>query len=83
MAAAVEALLAAAPDPESSRAFLNRIRSESPLAFERVAKSPMALRCAVSLPSYSRFLLESVRPRLIEMAQRLGGEPNGAQQTAR
>jgi [glutamine synthetase] adenylyltransferase / [glutamine synthetase]-adenylyl-L-tyrosine phosphorylase len=61
MAAAVEALLAAAPDPESSRAFLNRIRSESPLAFERVAKSPMALRCAVSLPSYSRFLLESVR----------------------
>ena len=53
-------LLEGAPDPTRSRACLDRLRSESPAQFERVANSPAALRCAVSLFSYSHFLSDSV-----------------------
>jgi glutamate-ammonia-ligase adenylyltransferase len=60
IAARIELLLATAPDPESSRVFLERMRAEAPSAFDRIASSPAALRCAVSLSSCSRFLSDSV-----------------------
>ena len=53
-------LTALAPDPESVRHFLGRLRLDSPLAYQRLVTTPAALRCAVSLFSYSRFLSESV-----------------------
>jgi glutamate-ammonia-ligase adenylyltransferase len=51
---------AAAPDPESARYFLGRLRQDSPAAYKRIEAMPGALRCAVGLFSYSRFLSESV-----------------------
>jgi glutamate-ammonia-ligase adenylyltransferase len=56
----VELLLQGVPDPARSRACLEHLRAEAPAQFERVATSPAALRCAVSLFSYSRFLSDSV-----------------------
>src|ERR1019366_6173519 len=52
--------LTLAPDPESVRHFLGRLRQDSPSAYQRLMTTPAALRCAVSLFSYSRFLSESV-----------------------
>ena len=52
--------LTLAPDPESVRHFLGRLRQDSPSAYQRLVTTPAALRCAVSLFSYSRFLSESV-----------------------
>jgi len=60
VATRIQLLLAAAPNPEAAARFLERLRHESPSAFERIASSPAALRCAVSLFSYSSFLSESV-----------------------
>jgi glutamate-ammonia-ligase adenylyltransferase len=60
IAARIELLLASVPDPAGSRLFLGRLRTESPAAFDRVVSSPAALRYAVNLFSYSRFLSESV-----------------------
>src|SRR5450759_1010827 len=51
---------AAAPDPECVRYFLGRLRQDFPSAYQRIVANPAALRCAVSLFSYSRFLSESV-----------------------
>src|ERR1035437_1868476 len=51
---------AAAPDPECVRYFLGRLRQDFPSPYTRMAATPAALRCAVSLFSYSRFLSESV-----------------------
>jgi glutamate-ammonia-ligase adenylyltransferase len=51
---------AAAPDPESARYFLGRLRQDFPSAYRRIVATTAALRCAVSLFSYSRFLSESV-----------------------
>src|SRR5947208_1881137 len=56
----IQLLLEAAPDPSRSRACLDRLRAEAPAQFERVAHSPSALRCAITLFSYSRFLSDSV-----------------------
>jgi glutamate-ammonia-ligase adenylyltransferase len=39
---------------------LERLRQNSPSAFDRIASSPAALRCAVNLFSYSHFLSETV-----------------------
>src|ERR1022692_3403262 len=52
-------LTAAAPNPERSRDFLQRLRQLFPSAYRRIVANPAALRCAVSLFSYSRFLSES------------------------
>ena len=60
IAARVELLLAKVPDPAGARVFLQRLQTESPAGFERVASSPAALRCAVNLFSYSHFLSESI-----------------------
>ena len=53
-------LTATGPNPESARNFLGRLRQDFPAAYQRILANPSALRCAVSLFSYSRFLSESV-----------------------
>ena len=63
--------LAAAPDPETARQFMARLRQDFPSAYHRILATPAALHCAVSLFSYSRFLSESVLhdpERLLEVA---------------
>src|SRR4051812_42022671 len=60
IAARVQHLLAAVPDPETSERYLLRLRSESEPAFTRVVSSPAALSATVHLFSYSKFLSESV-----------------------
>ncbi len=52
--------VAAAPDPESARYYLGRLRQDFPSAYGRITATPAALRCAVGVFSYSRFLSESV-----------------------
>jgi [glutamine synthetase] adenylyltransferase / [glutamine synthetase]-adenylyl-L-tyrosine phosphorylase len=56
----IQLLLASSPDPEAARRSLERLLQENPSAFERITSSPAALRCAVNLFSYSRFLSDSV-----------------------
>src|SRR5664280_3582284 len=53
-------LTAAAPNPATARDFLERLRQLFPSAYRRIVATPAALRCAVSLFSYSRFLSEAV-----------------------
>lgn len=67
VAARIHLLLASTPDGEAAAQYLERLRQESPSAFDRVASSPAALRCAVNLFSYSRFLASAVmqNPELI------------------
>ncbi|PWU01701.1 MAG: glutamine-synthetase adenylyltransferase [Terriglobia bacterium] len=60
IAARVQLLLAAVPDPDASIRGLERLRHDSPSAFDRIVSSPAALRCAINIFSYSRFLSESV-----------------------
>jgi len=60
IAARIQVLLASVPDPDSAVRFLDRLRLESPSAFDRITSSPAALRCAVLLFSFSNFLSEAV-----------------------
>lgn len=60
VATRIHLLLGSTPDPESAARYLEQLRQESPPAFERIASSPAALRCAVNLFSYSRFLSDAV-----------------------
>ena len=60
IAARIQVLLASVPDPDSAVRFLERLRLESPSAFDRITSSPAALRCAVLLFSFSNFLSEAV-----------------------
>jgi glutamate-ammonia-ligase adenylyltransferase len=60
VATRIHLLLESTPDPESAAHYLEHMRQEAPSAFDRVASSPAALRCAVNLFSYSRFLSEAV-----------------------
>src|ERR1035438_1988807 len=60
VAARIQMLLAAAPNPPAAAVLLERLRQDSPSAFDRIASSPAALRCAVNLFSYSQFLSETV-----------------------
>ena len=59
-AACIEPLLAGVPDPAATVRLLDRLRQQSPSGFDRIAGSTAALRCAVNLFSYSRFLSEVV-----------------------
>ena len=71
IATRIQILLGAAPAPEMAARFLERLRQESPSAFDRIISSPAALRCAVNLFSYSRFLSEAVLrnpERLLQVA---------------
>jgi [glutamine synthetase] adenylyltransferase / [glutamine synthetase]-adenylyl-L-tyrosine phosphorylase len=60
IAARVQLLLAAAPDPDTSLRYLERLRQTAPSVFDRVSSSPAALRCATGIFSFSQFLSESV-----------------------
>jgi len=60
IAARIQLLLASVPDPDGSLRYLERLRQTSPSAFDRISSSPAALRCAVTLFSYSHFLSDSV-----------------------
>jgi [glutamine synthetase] adenylyltransferase / [glutamine synthetase]-adenylyl-L-tyrosine phosphorylase len=53
-------LIDAVPDPAAARHYLDRLRREAPAGYARIVNSPAALRCAVTVFSYSRFLAESV-----------------------
>ena len=53
-------LLASVPDPEQARYFLQRLETEAPAAFERIASSPAALRYCIVTFSYSNFLAQAV-----------------------
>jgi [glutamine synthetase] adenylyltransferase / [glutamine synthetase]-adenylyl-L-tyrosine phosphorylase len=59
-ASRIQHLLALAPDPDAAIRFLQRLRQESPAAFDRISNSPAALRYALTLFSYSNFLAEAV-----------------------
>jgi [glutamine synthetase] adenylyltransferase / [glutamine synthetase]-adenylyl-L-tyrosine phosphorylase len=64
-------LLASVPDPEAVQRYLERLLTEAPSAFDRVTASAAALRCAVNIFSYSRFLSDAVlkRPeRILEVS---------------
>ncbi|MBZ5576043.1 MAG: glutamine-synthetase adenylyltransferase [Acidobacteriia bacterium] len=60
IAARIQVLLTTVPDPDTVVRYLGRLRLESPSAFDRVASSPAALRCAVQLFSFSNFLSQDV-----------------------
>jgi len=60
IAARIQLILATVPDPDTALRYLERLRQDSPAAFDRIASSPAALRCAIGVFSYSRFLSESV-----------------------
>jgi glutamate-ammonia-ligase adenylyltransferase len=60
IAARIELLLAAVPEPKLAAFRLERLQEEAPAAFDRVVSSPAALRCATALFSYSHFLSEAV-----------------------
>jgi glutamate-ammonia-ligase adenylyltransferase len=71
IATRVQRLLAAAPDQDAAMRFLERLRIESPSAFDRICNSSAALEWAVSLFSYSTFLSEAVLKnpeRLLDVA---------------
>src|SRR5262249_35587960 len=59
-AALIEPLMASVPDPAGSLRFLERLRAETPSAYDRVVNSPAALKCAVDGASYSRLLADSL-----------------------
>src|SRR4051794_20584611 len=56
----IDQLIASVPDPYAARHFLHCLRQDAGAGFERVVNSPAALRGAVNLFAYSRFLSESV-----------------------
>ncbi|HKE20925.1 MAG TPA: hypothetical protein VKB88_00965 [Bryobacteraceae bacterium] len=60
IAARIQLLLRSVPDPPTAARYLERLRQEAPSAFDRIASSPAALRCAVNLFSYSHFLSDAV-----------------------
>lgn len=60
ISARIQHLLASVPDPVTAERYLLRLQAESLTAFGRIASSPAALRAAVYLFSYSRFLSDSV-----------------------
>ncbi|MGA3095837.1 MAG: glutamine-synthetase adenylyltransferase [Bryobacteraceae bacterium] len=71
IATRIQLLLASAPDPDKALLYLGRLRRESPSAFGRIAASPAALRCAIGLFSYSRFLSDAAMrapERILEVA---------------
>src|SRR5215472_8592330 len=59
IAARIQVLLASVSDPDTAVRFLERLRAEAPSAFDRIASSAGALRCAIHLFSFSTFLSEA------------------------
>jgi len=60
IATRIRLLLASVPDPDGSLRYLERLRNTVPSAFDRISSSPAALRCAVTVFSYSHFLSDAV-----------------------
>jgi glutamate-ammonia-ligase adenylyltransferase len=56
----IQLLLASVPDPQAVERYLERLLQESPSAFDRITSSAAALRCAINVFSYSRFLSDAV-----------------------
>ncbi len=56
----IQVLLASVPDPDQALHYLDRLRTENPPGFERIANSPAALGYLVTTFSYSKFLSETV-----------------------
>ncbi len=54
------ALLPSLPNPDDSVHFLKRLIAEQPAAAREIAENPAALRYALTIFSYSRFLADSV-----------------------
>src|SRR5579871_5771946 len=61
--ARIHFLLASVPDPDEALHFLERLRQDSAAAFDRLASSPAALRCLITIFSYSSFLAETILQR--------------------
>ncbi|HLY17909.1 MAG TPA: hypothetical protein VKR61_11840 [Bryobacteraceae bacterium] len=61
--ARIQSLLASVPDPDEALHFLERLRRDCPAAFNRISSSPAALRCLITIFSYSRFLSETLLQR--------------------
>jgi glutamate-ammonia-ligase adenylyltransferase len=59
-ARSVSALLPSLPNPDDSIHFLNRLIAEKPDAARQIAEDSAALRYALTIFSYSRFLADSV-----------------------
>ncbi|HWB99319.1 MAG TPA: hypothetical protein VG672_21570, partial [Bryobacteraceae bacterium] len=59
----IRLLLASVADPDEALHDLERLREESPAAFDRLTSSPAALRYIVVTFSYSRFLSEALLRR--------------------
>jgi glutamate-ammonia-ligase adenylyltransferase len=59
----IQLLLASVPDPDEALHFLERLRHDSPAAFDRISSSPAALRYLITTFSYSRFLSEALLRR--------------------
>src|ERR1700733_798666 len=59
-ARSVSALLPSLPNPDDSIHFLNRLIAEKPEAAQQITDDPAALRYALTIFSYSRFLADSV-----------------------
>jgi glutamine synthetase adenylyltransferase len=59
-ARSVSALLPSLPNPDDSIHFLNRLIAERPDAARQITDDPAALRYALTIFSYSRFLADSV-----------------------
>ncbi len=60
IATRIQLLLAGSPDVEAALFYLERLRQESPAAFDRIASSPAALRCAITVFSNSKFLSDAL-----------------------
>ena len=56
----IQLLLASVPHPEAVERYLERLLQEAPSAFDRITTSAAALRCAVNVFAYSRFLSDAV-----------------------
>jgi glutamate-ammonia-ligase adenylyltransferase len=56
----VKALLPSLPNPEDSLHFLGRLMDEAPVAAEQIMQDHTALRYALTIFSYSRFLADAV-----------------------
>ena len=56
----IAALLPSLPNPDASTHFLNRLIAEAPDAARKITSDQNALRCALTVFSYSRFLADAV-----------------------
>lgn len=56
----VNHLIETVPDPAAARHYVDSLRQEAPEGYQRIVNSSAALRCAITVFAYSRFLAESV-----------------------